>query len=1262
MPLWLNSSITAGGIAKGLLGFSRSMRRDFKTLFYACQTALFVIAGQTDPAAKPGDLDWHSEPGFRFAPLTIAPQGRVGFILTSPTDTGITFANQLRDTTVAGNRLTELGSGVALGDVDGDGWVDIYFCGLDRNNVLYRNLGNWKFQDITAESGVACSDQLSTGCALADLDGDTDLDLLVNSLGGGTRIFLNNGKGHFAPLNGQWPARQLGATSLALADVDGNGLLDLYVTNYRTDTIHDHPPGLRVTSRQRPDGTPVVEPGSRFLGLKTRAGGLEVIEKGEIDFFYINLGNGKFSPVPWEVGVFLDEDGKPLAEPTRDWGLSVIFRDLNGDRLPDLYVCNDFVNWPDRVWMNEGGKRFRAASRNTFRSFSLSSMAVDVADVNRDGYDDLFVAEMLSPHRQSRAWQRPDTLEGTIDWPVENPDFRPEVTRNTLHLARGDGTFAEIAQLAGVAATDWTWAVAFLDVDLDGWEDLLVATGNNHDVQDMDVIGGIVRTGGWKTPELRLENLKKIPKRETPGMTFRNRRDLTFEDTSALWGFDAVGIANGMALADLDNDGDLDVAMNCLHAPARIYRNGTVAPRIAVRLKGAGPNTHGIGARIRVSGGPVVQSQEIIAGGRYLSSDDPMRVFATGNAETLEIEVLWRSGPKSIVRDALPNRVYEIAESPAPLAAIVAPQPAPSLFEDWSARLNHVHADVPFDDFSRQPLLPRKLSTLGPGLAWADTNDDGFDDLIIAGGSGARTAIFQNDRHGGFAGPIYPSGPDATNRDQTTILVRRGPGTTRTLLIGASNWEDANPAAAPVSIRPLPGDASGINPLGNGLSSTGPLALADVEGDGELDLFVGGRVVAGRYPEPATSHLLRGAGARFEILQTFPALGLVSGAVFTDFDGDGDPDLALACEWDSVRLFRNDTGRLTEITDAFGMSGLKGFWNGIAAGDFDGDGRMDLVASNWGRNWRTDGPANSPVHLFWGNLAGDSVIQTLLASADPDMNRLAVWRAWTAVTEAIPQTGLLFPTHHAFGGATVREILGEQAPEARELLATHFDSTVFLNRGDHFEARALPIEAQFAPAFGVTVADLDGDGAEDIFLANNFFGVDAETSRHDGGVGLVLLGDGRGGFRALPPLESGIAVYGEQRASAVADFDGDGRADLALTQNRGATRLFRNAAGKPGLRIRLIGSKENPDGVGAILRLARGGHEGPARELHAGSGYWSQDASTVVVHLPGKAEEIHVRWPAGLASGTLVYQVPDGAREVHLRPDGSLEDGTVPNH
>jgi len=1204
------------------------------------------VAGVQLSAAEP-NLNWQDGPGYRWKEVSVPANGRTGFTRLSAEITGMTFTNVLSDPAVARNRILEIGSGVALGDVDGDGRSDVYFCRLEGPNVLYRNLGDWKFADITESAGVACPNQFSTGAALADIDGDGDLDLLVNSIGGGTRAFLNDGRAHFTEIVDSRLVRRFGSTSLALADVDGDGDLDLYVTNYRTDTHKDSPPGLRTEVRLV-EGRIEVTPADRFFALGRRGSAAEVVERGERDFFYLNDGRGRFAPVSWTAGSFFDEDGKPTSGPPLDWGLSVMFRDINGDGLPDIYVCNDFFFSPDRIWINEDGLRFRAIPRTAVRSISASSMAVDFADLNRDGFDDFIVVEMLGRDHRERATHRENVIHADWNLPVADINHRMEVPRNTLGLNRGDGTFAEIAQYSHLQATDWSWGVAFLDIDLDGYEDLLVATGSNHDVQDTDRLREFASSGAPRTPEVRLSQLGRLKRLDAPNLAFRNNHNLVFTEVSREWGFDDRAVSQGMAFGDLDNDADLDVVMNNMNGEAGVYRNDGGGARTAVRLRGEGGNTRGIGAKIRVFGGAApVQSQEMICGGRYLSSDDSVRVFAAGDATNeMRIEVSWRSGRTTTVNGVKGNRVYEIDEKGAGAARAEREKRRVTVFEDRSGAIRHRHVENVFADFARQSLLPRKLSQLGPGVAWYDADGDGRDDLIVGSGKGGKVSVHVNDGKGGFK--LKEEG-SAVSADQSGVLGWTA-GTNRLILAGLSNYEEGTTNGGCLSIYNLNRGVVEESVPGQAFS-VGPLALADVDGDGDLDLFVGGRVNPGRYPEPADSLILRNDAGSLVPGQRLEKVGLVSGAVFSDLDGDGKPELVLACEWGPVRVFRNELGRFKEVTEELGLEKHRGWWNGVTTGDFDGDGRMDIVASNWGRNTPYESHRERELKLYYGDLAGTGELGMIEAYHATETGKEVPERTLEIMERSMPWVREKFPTHAAYGAAGVDEILGERRKSVAVLSAGWLETTVFMNRGDRLEAVVLPAEAQMAPAFAVCVGDYDGDGREDIFLSQNFFGVRPEDGRYDAGRGLWLQGNGRGGFRSVTGQESGVMVYGEQRGAALCDYDGDGRVDLAVTQNGAETKLYRNAGGQAGLRVSLNGGSGNPQGAGARMRLKFGERWGATREIHAGSGYWSQDSPVQVLGTPDPPTQIQIRWPGG---STTTGSIPPGAREIVVGGSGSV--------
>lgn len=1205
----------------------------------------------------------------RTIPLTVAALGKTGFTTMPPSVTGIVFSNQLPQWRHLTNQVLMNGGGVAFGDVDADGRCDVFLCNLTGASALYRNLGGWRFTNVAATAGVACDGLTAAGAALADMDGDGDLDLVVNTVGHGTRVFANDGRGQFtefARLNGS-----KAGMSLAIGDLDGDRFLDLYVANYRTMALMDMPNttfhfatrnGQKVVARV--NGRPVTDPEFANRYRVNARGGIE--ENGEVDEVYRNVGGKSFAPLSFTDGTFLDEDGKPLPEPPFDWGLSVMMRDFNQDGLTDIWVCNDF-DTPDRIWLNQGNAKFRAAPRLAFRKSSHFSMGIDVADFNRDGFDDVFVVDMLSRDHVMRMDMQGDRMP-----PVPLPGLyenRPHYMVNTLYLNRGDGTYAELAAFAGVEATDWSWTPLFLDVDLDGFEDLLVANGHERMARSLDVVEKLKEIRRTTREEV-FESRKLFPRQNSPNVAFRNRGDLTFEETGAAWGLNFDGVSHGMATADLDGDGDLDVVVNNLNDPVSFYRNDSIAPRLLVRLKGLAPNTRGIGARITVRGGAVAeQSQEMIGGGRYLSSDEAVRVFAAGSVtNVMTVVVKWPGGKQSVVTGVRANQLCEVDEASAAPAPPESRAPAVlPMFTDVSATLAHRHVDERFDDFARQPMLPHQLSQLGPGVMWADLDGDGWDDLVVGAGKGGSIAALRNNQQGAFQPAIEPFLVQPLARDLATILPWRRSSGAIGLIAAQSNYEDKATDVPMVRLVDFAKRAFDDS-LPASTSSAGPMATADVDGDGRLDLFVGGRVIPERWPEPATSLLLRGVGDGFAIdatnAATFAAVGLVSGAVFSDLDDDGDPDLVLACEWGPLKVFRNergcfvswdapvkeaDVGRSTLNAQRSTLSQFTGLWNSVMAADFDGDGRMDLVAGNWGRNTRQQSHRTQALELWFGDANGDGVTEVVEAYYDPVLKAVVPERQMDFLARGMPFVRTRFATHMEFGRAPLSAVLGDKAGEMRRLTASWLESAVLLNRGEHFELRALPVEAQLAPVFGLVAQDFDGDGRVDLFLAQNFFGQQPDVPRLDAGRGLLLRGDGRGGFEPLSTKVSGLAIYGEQRGAAAADFDRDGRMDLAVTQNGAQTKLYRNATAKPGVRVRLVGLPGNRDAIGAVVRGESRGVAGPAFEVHGGGGYWSQDSATQVLALGDLPSRVMVRWSHGVRT---TNDVPVGTREIVLDASG----------
>ncbi|MDX1640691.1 MAG: FG-GAP-like repeat-containing protein [Balneolaceae bacterium] len=1174
-------------------------------------------------------LDWNEENGYRWAELNTSFFGSDGFEPLSPEVTNITFSNNVSEELIQSNRHYLNGSGVAVADVDGDGLQDIYFAAIDGTNKLYKNLGNFEFEDITEEAGLTHSGTNSTGVVFADVNGDQLSDLLITSLSDNNALYINNGDGTFSLRENSGLGESNGAMSMALADVNGDGSLDLYITNYKALAAKDIYSVQELTNENTldtfKDGKVQVKPEfQRHFSVINLDGKPVRVENGTADEFYLNDGNGFFTKAD-PSHHFLNYNNEGMELPL-DWGLSATFRDVNNDLLPDLYVANDFWT-PDRFWINQGNGIFKLIDSLAVRNVSYSAMGVDFADINRDGHLDYVVTEMLSDNHSRRLQQvsqNRTTENGTV-----------MANRNSLYMNRGDDTFSQIAHYSNVDASGWSWATNFMDIDLDGFEDLIIANGYLFDYLDMETqfrMSEEARRRGYQ-----VDDILNYPELSLKNKIYKNNMDLTFADNSEKWGFSEEDISQGMAFADFDNDGDLDILMNRFNDVASLFENKSNKKRIAVRLNGDPPNTYGIGATIELTGSDLQQSKEIVAGGSYLSGLQPMAVFAA-NEDNYQINVYWPDGKVSTVQDVSANRIYEIDQSSSQNSLVeVDEKNDTTVFEDVSYLLDHKHVEDEFDETVLQPLVPHKLTRQGPGVAWLDFNNDGLEDIIIGSAKDSSPALFENDGTGSFTKTAIPNISDILPADQTGVISWKE-GDYTYLVTGLSTYEQngSDRTSAKLFLIDSEQEIQEVNIPYIG-ASTGPVAAADVDGNGYVDLFIGGYFVPGRYPENAGSRLILNDDGNFQMdqtnVETLSSVGLVTGAVFTDYNNDNQPDLLLSTEWGSLQLFENNNGTLRNITAETNLNYYKGWWRSVATGDINNDGLTDIIATNLGLNSHYKTENNKPLRLFYHDFNGDGILSVIDSYFSEDINSY-VPRNRIQAYESIPEILNYVQSFKDFSSSSVSQIFGIDFSNVPFKEINTLEHMLFLNTPEGFIARRLPWEAQISAGSHVGVLDFNNDGFEDLFLSQNYFAFNEPEKRIDAGRGLLLKGDGSGNFEALPGNLSGIKVYGDQRGAAFGDFNRDGRTDIVITQNSDSTKFYKNTSEKRGIRIHLIGPEENSTAIGSKVRLIYAdGITGPVREIQSGSGYLSQRSQIQVL---GTKEEypthIEVTWFDGRLS------------------------------
>ena len=1060
--------------------------------------------------------------------LACGRRERPVFELLAADRTGVTFANTITTSdslNVQTDPYIYNGAGVAVGDVDNDGLPDLFFAGNMVSSRLYLNKGDMRFEDITQRAGVA-TNRWVTGVTMVDINNDGYLDIYASVSGPAwsspesrkNLLFVNNGNRTFTEAAAQYGIADAGFTTQSVfLDYDGDGCLDLFVLNnspadFSRSDLSATPFGVR---RDTPDS---------------------------YNQLYKNDCKGHFTNVSDQAGILR----------VTGYGLGVAVADVNGDAWPDIYVSNDVVA-NDVLYINNRDGTFSNRAPQSLKHSSFAGMGVDIADFNNDGWPDVLQVDMLP-----RALDRRKRVLGFATYNSVNElryrGVRDDFSANSLQLSNGvtkdgDVVFSEIGRLAGVSHTDWSWAALFADFDNDGLKDIFIGNGYPKAVNDLDYM---TTTTTAMRPGLRnasnrraLDNLKRLPTYETPNYVFRNSGDLTFADKSAAWGVNQPSFSYGAAYADLNNDGRLDLVVNNMDSTAFVYQNVQRADDahhwLAVKLDGLAPNRRAIGATLVLTAGGRKQHLYQSPTRGFMSSVDERLHFGLGNTARADtLEVFWPDGRYQVLTGLAVDRLVTVRQADATLRrraefGASAPPTSERVFTalDATNGLAYEHKTSPNPDYSAQSLIPYMISRQGPPLAVADVNGDGLQDVFVGGVTGTARRLFLQGKDGRFKASTerQPWESDAFEDWGAVFFDANGDGLPD-LYVASGGYQLAEGS-------PLLQDRLYVNrgggrfvrdsaALPSMLTSTAAVRVGDFNGDGRPDLFVGGRLAPRKYPYPARSYILRNDGGRFTDVteQVAPELirpgGMITDAVWVDLDGDRRLDLVTVGEWMPIRFYHNDGGRLRDMTDATKLPSTRGWWYSIAVGDFDRDGRPDLVAGNLGLNYTYTSSRDTVFGVYAGSFSGNLGTDVVLTQRiDGKEVPLA---GMVPLGRELYQLAIRYPTYAAFSTATMAQLFGQPALDrALHYQVDGFASVVLHNDGGgSFSATPLPTLAQIAPIKSTVVQDFDGDGNLDLLVAGNLYDAEPNTPRADAGNGLWLRGDGHGRFVPISPRASGF--------------------------------------------------------------------------------------------------------------------------------------------
>ncbi len=1231
---------------------------DFQTSLIAL-IAVGLVSCSEEPSATPSTPTKPSA-----MPETLSP-GSVDVVATfsdhaaetplfeslDAASTGVAFTNRI-DNDHPLNRLYISGfasSGIAIGDVDGDDLPDLYLTRGPEANKLYRQTGPFQFEDITEQAGVAMSDAWSAGASLADVNGDGHLDLYVCVYDGPNRLFLNDGNGQFTD-NGEGAGVAVRDASLMahFQDYDQDGDLDFYLLTNRLYRAGGLPQG--ETTRMENGKLVLLPEYDPYYRLEKQQGGNYVVTtKGRPDRLFRNDGSGVFEDVSEAAGITGEH-----------YGLSAAWLDYDHDGDLDLYVANDFQD-PDRLYQNQGDGTFKDVIRMVVPHTPWFSMGTDAMDMNNDGLVDLVALDMSSTTHYKQKLNMGDMSRHTYFMDHAEPR---QLMRNAYFLNSGTGRFLESAHLSGLASSDWSWAVKLADFDNDRLPDVFITNGMTAELTNADLgmdQGNFAGREEWSF-------LKDQPRSKATNMAFHNDDGYHFHQVAKEWGLDHEGMSYSAAWADFDLDGNLDLVVGHLDEPIALYRNrGSGQARLVISLRGTESNRHGLGTTVTVRQGSLTQTRTLSPASGYLSSNEPVLHFGLGDQPMIdEITVAWPSGIVQVLTGVEGNRHLRIAESTTSVK-VHQPEVKP-LFEPLRNAKVAKHTETLYDDFAKQPLLPNKLSQLGPGIAVGDLQGNGRDDFVVGAARGEVPHAHFSVGDDVVWGNLRVAELEKMCEDMTPLLIDVDNDEDLDWFVVSGGVEHAEESSPLLRDRLYVQRKKGhfekdLDALPDLRFSGGAAAAADVDRDGDLDIVIGGRVRANQYPLSPGSVLLRNdtvtmdqpkfVDATDAMAPDLRTLGMVTSVLWSDVNGDGWIDLLVTTEWGPIHTFLNRDGVLEEATTRSGLANYLGWWNGIAGRDLDGDGDIDYVATNFGHNTKYHPTSDHPSRIYYGTFEEGQAPQIIEAKVKE--GGLLPVRGKSCSQNAMPFIRNKFPTYHDFASASLTEIYTPTALEnAKVFEANTLDTALLINDGTgSFTLKALPPLAQIAPGFGVILTEVNGDGHADLFIAQNFYTPQRETGKMVGGLSVLMLGDGRGGFRPLWPNESGIAVAADAKGAATIDFNGDSRVDFAISANNGPPRLYQNLIQDeehPGMAIVIRGRGGNSRGIGGRITVhSQSGHTQTA-EVAAGGGYLSQSSNRIFFGNP-KADpitKVTVRWPDGSTSetpftseGTVLIEQPD---------------------